>query len=85
MKYALNLSDDNRVLSATYEEYAWDGMPLVDKLPDGDIYEYLYVNGEYIHNPLPIPEAIPTEADDIAAMLIDHEYRLTLLELGISE
>lgn len=85
MKYALNLSDDNRVLSATYEEYAWDGMPLVDKLPDGDIYEYLYVNGEYIHNPLPIPEAIPTESDDIAAMLIDHEYRLTLLELGISE
>lgn len=27
----------------------------------------------------------PTEADDIAAMLIDHEYRLTLMELGLSE
>lgn len=27
----------------------------------------------------------PTEADDTAAMLVDHEYRLTLLELGLSE
>lgn len=26
----------------------------------------------------------PTAQDDIDAMLIDHEYRLTLLELGIS-
>ena len=26
----------------------------------------------------------PTEAEDTAAMLIDHEYRLTLMELGPS-
>ena len=30
-------------------------------------------------------ETIPTEQEDTAAMLIDHEYRLTLLELGITE
>ncbi len=30
-------------------------------------------------------EAIPTQADDTSAMLIDHEYRLTLLELGVIE
>lgn len=30
-------------------------------------------------------EAEPTEADDTAAMLIDHEYRLTMLELGLAE
>lgn len=37
--------------------------------------------------PEPAPEAddTPSEADDTAAMLIDHEYRLTLLELGLSE
>ncbi len=36
--------------------------------------------------PEPVPEdTTPTEADDTAAMLIDHEYRLALLELGISE
>lgn len=27
----------------------------------------------------------PTEEDDNAAMLVDHEYRLTLLELGLNE
>lgn len=37
--------------------------------------------------PDPEPEADPepTEADDTAAMLVDHEYRLTMLELGITE
>ena len=25
----------------------------------------------------------PTEEDDVNAMLVDHEYRLTLLELGL--
>lgn len=29
--------------------------------------------------------ATPTPEEDAAAMLIDHEYRLTLLELGITE
>ena len=27
----------------------------------------------------------PSEEEDTAAMLVDHEYRLTLLELGLSE
>jgi hypothetical protein len=30
-------------------------------------------------------ESEPTAQDDIDAMLIDHEYRLTLLELGVNE
>jgi hypothetical protein len=34
--------------------------------------------------PEPEPEQ-PTEEEDTSAMLIDHEYRLTLLELGLSE
>ena len=33
--------------------------------------------------PEPTPE--PSEEDDTAAMLVDHEYRLTLLELGLTE
>ena len=32
---------------------------------------------------VPEPEFAPSEAEDTAAMLIDHEYRLTLLELGV--
>ena len=34
---------------------------------------------------LPKPEQEPGFAEDAAAMLIDHEYRLTLLELGLAE
>ncbi|MGN1230059.1 MAG: hypothetical protein ACI4T5_10470 [Prevotella sp.] len=32
-----------------------------------------------------IPDTSPTEEEDTAAMLVDHEYRLTLLELGLTE
>lgn len=41
-----------------------------------------------IYTPTPVQESPapnPTEAEDTAAMLIDHEYRLTLIELGLSE
>lgn len=31
------------------------------------------------------PDIEPTADDDIDAMLVDHEYRLTLLELGVNE
>lgn len=38
------------------------------------------------NEPEPKPIAVePSFEDDTSAMLIDHEYRLTLLELGISE
>lgn len=50
MKYALNISEINAVLSATYEQYAWDGCVIVDHLPDGDITDYDYINGEYVLN-----------------------------------
>lgn len=34
---------------------------------------------------IPTPEAVPTAQDDTDAMLVDHEYRIALLELGLSE
>ena len=37
-----------------------------------------------IPEPEPIPNE-PTAQDDIDGMLVDHEYRLTLLELGVTE
>lgn len=42
--------------------------------------------GIYVPQPTapPAPEE-PTEAKDTAAMLVDHEYRLTLMELGLNE
>lgn len=43
-------------------------------------YEGARIGGVYAPPP---PE--PTESEDTAALLVDHEYRLTLLELGITE
>jgi len=53
--YALNLSPDNRILSATFEEYAAPGQPIVDHLPDGDVSDYRYIDGEYVYDPVPEP------------------------------
>ena len=51
MKYALNIdSETNAVLSATYEEFAWEGCSIVDHLPEGDITDYDFINGEYVLN-----------------------------------
>lgn len=73
MKYALNLAEDKRILSAwkVLPNGNYDGMPLVDVLPDGDISDYLYVNGQYVYDPLPEPEqpkpAVPTAPRNIVA------------------
>lgn len=64
-KFALNLAEDGRILSATFEEFASKSMPLVDKLPKGDISEYRYIDGNYIHDPLPEPEPEPAPEPEI--------------------
>lgn len=74
--YALNLDEDGRILSATYETYAAAGMPAVETLPDGDITDYKYINSEYVYDPLtkPDPEPEPQGAeyatyDELAAAI----------------
>lgn len=75
MKYALNLNADGRILSATFEKYATENMPLVYALPEGDISDYLYVNGEYVYDPLPEPEKPEPEESattaDMAAAIME--------------
>lgn len=70
--YALNLAEDNRVLSVTFSKYAPAEQPRVDKLPEGDIYEYKYINGSFVHEPLPVePEVeVPTQLDVIEAQIM---------------
>ena len=62
-KYALNLAEDGRILSATYEQFAVEGMPIVEALPEGDISDYRYVDGEYIHDPLPKTEPVAEQTN----------------------
>lgn len=59
----------------------------VMSLDFGKLLGYRYVDGVFVfdedrYNQMKVE---PTAQDDTDAMLIDHEYRLTLLELGLSE
>mgnify|MGYP000763538360 CR=1 FL=1 len=54
--YALNLDpEDSRVLSATEDKYGAEGQPRVDHLPDDDISDYRFIDGEFVYDPLPKP------------------------------
>ena len=71
MRYALNIDEDGRILSVTYEEFASDGMPIVEELLDADMADYRYVNNEYVYDPIQKPELkdTPTQLDRIEAQL----------------
>ena len=71
MKYALNLAEDGRILSVTFEKYAPEDAVLVDELPEGNLYEYRYVDGEYVYDPIPVEpvEEKPSQLDIIEAQV----------------
>ena len=71
MTYALNLAEDGRVLSVTFEEFAVEGMPIVDSIPEGDASQYRYENGEFIYDPVPVEEVeeLPTQLDRIESQI----------------
>ena len=72
MNYALNLAEDGRVLSVTFEKYAPENAVIVEELPEGDVSSYRYVDGEFIYDPVPVVEVEeqPTQLDRIEAQLI---------------
>lgn len=69
--YALNLDKDGRILSATFEQYATEEMPKVESLPEDNINDYLYINGEYVYDPIPKvePTVEPTQLDVIESQV----------------
>lgn len=75
MKYALNLAEDGRILSATYPQYAPADAVTVDALPEGDISDYRYVNGEYVYDPLPEPEQPAEETETTVWDELDAAYQ----------
>ena len=70
--YSLNLDTDNRILSACVCLDGFEYMNIVDVLPEGDISDYKYIDGEYAYDPLPEPEPQPVEsmADDVFDVLL---------------
>lgn len=73
MKYALNLAEDGRILSAcvVLPNGSYDGMPLVNTLPEGNIADYLYIDNEFVYEPIPVVEQaeIPSQLDIIEAQV----------------
>lgn len=68
MKYALNLSEENRILSAcvVLPNGNYGGMPIVETIPEGNLPNYLYINGKFVYDPLPEPEPVePSEAGSV--------------------
>ena len=41
--------------------------------------------GVLVHDPLPEPEPVPNSIEDLTASAVDHEYRLILLEMGVTQ
>jgi hypothetical protein len=53
--YYLNLDKKtSRVLSASllFNGASMPGSVKVEALPDGNLYDYLYVNGEFVYSPI---------------------------------
>ena len=71
--YALNLNSDNRILSACIVLPSTPAdLPRVDALPEGDVNDWLFVDNQFVYDPLPTPptpEPKPT-ADDILNALL---------------
>ena len=74
---ALNLSNDSRILSAwsVLPNENYEGMPIVETLPEGNLPDYLYVNGEYIYDPLPRPETEEPPAESSVWDELDAAYQ----------
>ena len=95
MIYGLNLADDGRILSACVvlgwhegEDVpkTYNDMPVVEVLPDGDVTDYRYANGAYVHDPKPKleePDPQPTQAERIKALEDQNETLLQcILEMS---
>ena len=80
--YALSLGADGRVLSATLPAFAPSGATLVDELPEGDISDYRYVEGQFVLEALPLAAAPSDPMDDMAELLLELNDRLMAVELG---
>ncbi len=72
MKYALNLAEDGRILSVTFEQYASAENVIVDSIPEGNIANFLYKDGEFIYDESPSnsSEDQPSVLDRIEAQVV---------------
>lgn len=70
--YSLNFDKDGRILSACVCLEGFEYTNIVEALPEGNISDYKYVDGEYVYDPLSEPEPQPEEptTDDVLDALL---------------
>lgn len=70
--YSLKLDENNRILSVSYANFTSLTGHVVDYIPEGNIYEYKYIDGEFIHDPISIEEVVeqPSRIDIIEAQVV---------------
>lgn len=84
--FALNLNEENRILSACVVlPYTPKAMPKVDSLPDGYINDYLFVNGEYVFDPVPTPEPPEQEPTDFDRLEAQVTYTAMMTDTLLEE
>lgn len=81
----------NQTTSSASIPTGWAEIPADVAIPETFPFVTIEVEGQRVVTmtagtvPEPEPGPEPSESDDLAAMTVDHEYRLTLLELGVTE
>ena len=79
MIYAIQTDRTNRINRWEFTKYVpseqLDQFILVDTLPEGNLPDYLYIDGEYVFDPLPRPEPVEPEAEPSVWDELDAAYQ----------
>lgn len=89
MASALCLYEDNRIHSAwkVLPNGNYDGMPIVETLPDGDITDYRYIDNQYVYDPKPVepaPEPAPSLESRVSTVESDVAALTAAIEKGLA-
>lgn len=88
--YALKIKSDGRIEWATEPKFAPKNGVLVDSLPEGNIVEYRYVDGKFVHDPQPEveqeePVPLVARVEVLESETADLNEALELLLSGVTE
>lgn len=85
MKYVLNLADDGHILSASFHnEFSPTDAILVDELPEGNVSDYRFTDGECVYDPIPAEEPAEPKASN-EERITELEEALAMLLSGVTE
>jgi len=78
--FELILDGSNRIVGVQNADIAYYGGPTVDALPEGNFNDYRFVDGSYIHDP--IPETKSKSEPEEMYMLTKSQYEKVLKLIG---